>query len=455
MDQQTLWQSVLTELRLNLSGANYQTWFKGKTQIISLQENLVEIGCQSAFVRDWLEQRYYQQIKLSLDRLLEKNTSLVFSVSAASEKISVKKTSKPLPNTHLLFDEEGKSSLQERVTQANLNPNYTFENFIVGGSNELAHAVASSVAKKLGTPYNPYFIYGGVGVGKTHLMQAVGNRVLSLDSNKKVLYLTSERFTNDLIESIQSRKTPSFRNRYRNLDLLLIDDVQFIAGRESTQEEFFHTFNALHAAGKQIVLTSDQPPQAIRKLEERLRSRFEGGMMADIQTPTVDLREAILLSKCAQQGEHIGPEILRFIAQTCDGSVRDLEGCLVQLITRARVTNSPYSLNLAKQVLGQRFEKGKPLGSKKVLSTVAKYFEIKLTDLTGISRQEKFVAPRQIAMYLLRKDLMLPLERIAAELNRKDHTTVLHAVEKISRLVDNDSRMRSWLFDLRQQMDLG
>jgi len=452
MNQNILWESVLAELRLSLSGANYQTWFRGKTQILSVRESLVEIGCQSTFVKDWLEQRYYQQIKLSLERLLEKNIGLVFSVSPMVEKVPAKNKRRETSGETPLFDEGKSKSLQERLTQANLNPAYTFDTFIVGNSNELAAAVAGAISKKLGTPYNPYFIYGGVGVGKTHLMQAIGNQVLATEPEKKVLYLSSERFTNELIESIQTRRTVGFRSRYRSLDLLLIDDVQFIAGRESTQEEFFHTFNALHAAGKQIVLTSDRPPQEIKRLEERLRSRFEGGMLADIQDPDIDLREAILLSKCRRQGEAIDREIVRYLAKNCFGSVRDLEGCLVRLITRAKMSGQGYSLNLAKQVIGYRLEGKRPLLPKKVVGLVASYFDIKVADLKGDSRQSRFVLPRQVTMYLLRKELKLPLEKIADELNRKDHTTALHAVDKISKAVETGGNVASWLRDLRAQL---
>ena len=452
MHENLLWETVLAELRLNLSGANYQTWFKGKTDIVSVKDSLVEIGCHNAYVRDWLEQRYYQQIKLSLDRLLETDTSLLFSVvTLKSETVGKAKPSRPLAETSL-FELGEKNLLTERQNQAGLNPSFTFENFVVGSSNQLAQAVALAITANLGKEFNPLFLHGGVGVGKTHLMQAIGNKLLTTNPDFKIAYCTSEKFTTYMIEEIQPRRTASFRARYRNLDLLLIDDIQFIAGRESTQEEFFHTFNHLYAVSKQIVLTSDRPPAEIKKLEERLKSRFEGGMIADIQNPEVDLREAILLSKARLQAQNIDSQIIRFIAEACSGSVRDLEGCLVRLITRAKMTGEAYSLDLAKKIVADRLLSKKPSDAKKVVSLVANFFDLKTADLKGSSRQAQFVLPRQLTMYLLRKDLQLGFEKIAAELGKKDHTTILYGVDKIEKAVENSTQVQSWVKQLRLQL---
>lgn len=451
MDQNLIWESVLSELRLALSNANFQTWFRGKTKILSVGETKVEIGCQNSFIRDWIEQRYYQQIKLSLDRILERDTHLLFSVEPSLATVPAK-TKPRSPGETPLFDGNDERVLREKVDQAGLNPNYVFENFIVGKSNQLAHAVALSIAENPGKNYNPFFIYGGVGVGKTHLMQAIGNAFLSKQKNAKILYCTSEVFTNELIESIQKRNTPYFRNRFRRIDLLLIDDIQFIAGRESTQEEFFHTFNALYSSGKQIVLTSDRPPSEIKKLEERLKSRFEGGMIADIQNPDIDLREAILTSKCELQGQMVPLEVLRYIAQSSYGSVRDLEGCLVRITTRSKISNEPISVELAKKVIGSVAVETKPASAKKVMELVANFFGIKVADLKSGNRQSRYVQPRQICMYLLRRDLGLPLERIAELLGKKDHTTVLHGVDKVEKNVVNSVQLSEWLRQIRSHL---
>jgi chromosomal replication initiator protein len=284
-------------------------------------------------------------------------------------------------------------------------------------------------------------------------MQAIGNAFLAKQKAAKILYCTSEVFTNELIESIQKRNTPYFRNRFRRIDLLLIDDIQFIAGRESTQEEFFHTFNALYSAGKQVVLTSDRPPSEIKKLEERLKSRFEGGMISDIQNPDIDLREAILTSKAAFQGQEVPVEVLRYIAQSCSGSVRDLEGCLVRITTRSKISNEAVTVELAKKVIGSSPVENRPASAKKVMDLVANFFGIKVSDLKSGNRQARFVQPRQICMYLLRKELGLPFERIAELLEKKDHTTILHGVDKVEKSVVNSEQLREWVRQLRNHLN--
>jgi len=456
MDKKTLWNSVLTELQLTLSSANFQTWFKGKTEISTWENNLIEIGCNSTYTRDWLEQRYQGQLKAILDRLTEKNNTLVFSVKkdlyvGVSSKKSTKNNSS---FTETLFsDQVNQDDFQIKITGSNLNPNYSFENFIVGPSNQLAFAVAKATAENPSKAYNPFFVYGGVGLGKTHLLHSIGQQTLKLHQKLKVFYCTSETFTNEMIEAIQNRRTKEFRNKYRGLDVLIIDDIQFIAGRETTQEEFFHTFNDLYANHKQIILSSDRPPSDIAKLEERLRSRFEGGMIADIQPPDVDMREAILLSKITRQGLNIPVEVIRYLAQSVSSSVRDLEGSLLRLVTQAKINNSSISLELAKGFIAQKQNRTNLKTSpKEVLEKICDYFNLRQTDIKSNRRLAKLVLPRQLAMYFLRKDLEMNFEHIANFLGKKDHTTVMYGVEKIEQNVEKSAKLRGLVEDIRSKL---
>lgn len=453
MDQKTLWKSALAELELALSDANFQTWFKGKTEIGSIEGEGIEIGCNSTYTKDWLEQRYLGQIKAILDRLTETNTRLVFTVSKDLKTFSQKSSEKAQSNNPLFSDEET-GKLQEKLEASKLNPNYTFDNFVVGSSNQLAFAVGKAISESPGKIYNPLFLYGGVGLGKTHLMHAIGKGAVNTNPKIKVLYSTSESFTNNMIEAIQTRSTKEFRNKYRTLDILIIDDIQFIAGRETTQEEFFHTFNELYGNGKQVIISSDRPPAAISKLEERLKSRFEGGMIADIQAPDLDMKEAILLSKVRQRGLDIPEEVLHYLAQNGSSSIRDLEGSLTRLVTQARINNTSLSVELAKSFIDQRqnrslTDKASP---KEILETICDYFNLRQADLKGSGRSAKFVLPRQITMYLLRKDLGLQYENIADLLGGRDHSTIMYGVEKIDNNVENSDKLRGLVADIRAKL---
>ncbi|HEY4695239.1 MAG TPA: chromosomal replication initiator protein DnaA [Candidatus Nanoarchaeia archaeon] len=452
MDEKTLWNSVLTELQLLLSGANYQTWFKGKTVILHQERGVIEIGCNSAYTKDWLEQRYHGQLKAILDRLTDTNNALIFSVSASLRNPPTKVTQNDSGEEALLFTNQSIDELYGKIEACGLNPKYTFESFVVGSSNQLAHAVAKAVAASPGKGYNPFFVYGGVGLGKTHLIQATGHEAVSKHQKLKVLYCTSENFTNNLIEAIQNRAMKEFRAKYRSLDVLIIDDIQFIAGRETTQEEFFHTFNELYAKGKQVILSSDRPPEAISKLEQRLKSRFEGGMIADIQPPDTDLREAILLSKIKRQNISIPAEVVHYLAQNASSSVRDLEGSLIRLVAQAKIGNNSLSLELAKSFFDKRSQGLVKARPKDVLEIICNYFDLRHTDLKSANRLAKFVFPRQIAMYLLRKDLGLQYALIAEVLNKKDHTTVIHGVEKITGVVEKSEKVRGLVEDIRSKL---
>lgn len=455
MNKNELWNSVLTELQLSISAANFQTWFKGRTEISDINENLITIGCSTAYVKDWLEQRYLGQLKAILDRLTEGSNSLTFVVSSSLRE-DVPKTAKKAPaqDTGSLFADEDFEKLSEKINRANLNPNYTFQNFIVGSSNQLAFAVAQAVAESPSNSYNPFLVYGGVGLGKTHLLQAIGHELLRRNPKTKVYYASSETFTNSLMEAIQQRRTKEFRQKFRNVDILVVDDIQFIAGRETTQEEFFHTFNDLYAKGAQVVLSSDREPSQIAKLEDRLKSRFVGGMIADVQPPDTDMREAILLSKIRRQNLSIPDEVVRYLANSVSTNVRDLEGSLLRLVTQAKFNNSDLSLEIAKSFIDQRSNRtlAAKVSPKQVVDIVCTYFNLRQSDLKGSSRQAKYVLPRQITMYLLRQDLGVQYEHIAKELGGRDHSTVMHGVEKIGSSVEKSDKVRGLVADIRAKL---
>lgn len=458
METKEIWTEVLEELKISVSDATFKTWLKGKTLLLKYADGIAQVGCNSEATKNWLENRYYTQIKKSLDKATHVDNALIFTITSfATEE---KPTKKPDQILTLFTDESRLTTppqeepVSTKTVSSNLNPNYTFSNFVVGNNNRLAYAVAQAISANPAKAYNPFFIYGGVGVGKTHLMQAIGHDI-NRNFNFKVLYCTSEAFTNEMIESIQEKRNSSFRNKYRGVDVLLIDDIQFIAGRETTQEEFFHTFNELHSKGKQIIMTSDRPPKDIAKLEARLRSRFEGGMIADIQAPDIDMRQAILLSKCRQQGISLPPEVITYLATNVISSVRDLEGSLIRVVTQAKINNQPLSLELVRAVIGgnqAQTTKPRGLNPKKLIEVICAYFEVKPTELKGASRQAQLVLPRQLAMYLLRIDFEMPLMRVADLLGRKDHTTIMHGVDKVKAIVEKDNHLREVIEDIRARL---
>lgn len=454
MDKKSLWNAVLTELQVSLSAATFQTWFRAKTSIVAFENGNVEIGCNSAYIKDWLEQRYHGQLKGIIDRLTESQNSLTFSVVKILEPQMVKAATKKVELTSNLFDEGDYQRVAEKLETSGLNPNYTFETFIVGGSNQLAYAASRAIADSPAKVYNPFFVYGGVGLGKTHLMQAVGQEAVIKNRKTKVLYCTSESFTNSMIEAIQNRTTKEFRNKYRGVDILIIDDIQFIAGRETTQEEFFHTFNDLYASGKQIILSSDRPPASIAKLEQRLRSRFEGGMIADIQAPDSDMREAILLSKIERQNLEIPAEVVHYLAQNVSSSVRDLEGSLLRLVALAKINQTNLSLELAKSFIDHKQNRvaGSKKNPKEIMEIICSFFNVKQNDIKGTSRLARYVLPRQITMYILRNDLSLQFENIAALLGGRDHTTIMHGVDKIETNVDKSEKLRGLVDEIRAKL---
>ncbi|NIM47403.1 MAG: chromosomal replication initiator protein DnaA [Candidatus Aenigmarchaeota archaeon] len=442
MDSNALWQSALGQLEVSISKANFTTWFKN-TSITSFYDDRVTVSVPNIFTKEWLENKYHKQIKEALKNVLGTEVLVEYKVGHVA----------PIKDDIL---KEPLVSMEEVPTSSpgSLNPKYTFNNFVVGGSNKLAYAACKSVSTKPDSAYNPLFIYGGVGLGKTHLMQAIGNEIIKKYPKKKVTYITSERFTNEFITAIGTRKTSNFKEKYRKVDVLLVDDMQFLAGKEGTQEEFFHTFNSLHQDNKQIVLTSDRPPKAIPTLEERLRSRFEWGMIADIQPPDLETRIAILQCKAQVKGYDIPLEIIDYIAKNIQQNIRELEGALNRIIAYCELNTTPPTLNIATSVLGSvlSYSKRKGINTKEILEKTAAFYDLTIEELKGVKRDKEIVVPRQITMYLMREETKLSYPKIARELGGRDHTTVIHACNKIEKEIDTNEIIRHEISLIKERL---
>lgn len=439
MNIKELWEAALGEIQLNISKANYQTWLKD-TFILDIKEGTVFIGVPSSFTKEWLENKYHKQILhalYGLDSKIKKIEYLVTTNKDSLKKIETKKTKRSsVISKSSVLDEQLEFNID---SETNLNPKYLFENFVVGTNNELANAAALAVVENLGKKYNPLFIYGGVGLGKTHLLQAIGNELKKEKKKLKILYASSEKFTDDLVNAIRNQKMTEFKKSFRNLDLLLIDDVQFIAGKDKTQEELFHTFNTLYGKNKQIVFTSDRPPKSIPSIEERLRSRFEGGMIADIGYPDFETRLAILKNKSQDVSHLIDSDVLKYISEAIPRNIRELEGALNRVIAHARLKNSPISLEETKKILSIILNKSnKYISPKEVIKKIVSFYDLKEDDVLGHSRKKELVKPRQIVMYLLREELRYSYTSIAEKLGNRDHTTVIHAYKKISSEIEKN-----------------
>ena len=434
MDPRELWKAALGEIQLNISKANFLTWFKD-TFIIEQKDNIVSIGVPSNFAKEWLENKYHKTILQALNHLNPNILKVEYIVSEGNhtlEKIKKARSSRKQTKPEPIIEEQLNFQELSIDPDTNLNPRYTFETFIVGSNNELAHAAALAVTENLGSKYNPLFIYGGVGLGKTHLLQAVGNKVRKENKKLKIKYASSEKFTDELVKAIGKQSMDTFKAAFRNIDVLLIDDVQFIAGKDKTQEELFHTFNNLYEKNKQIIFTSDRPPKAIPSIEERLRSRFEGGMIADIGYPDFETRLAILRAKAQIAGMIIDDKVLRYIAEAIPKNIRELEGALNRIIAHSRLKNAPLSLDDSKKVLAavvNNMHQYIPL--KDVVAKVASFYDLSQDDILNHSRKKELVKPRQVAMYLLREELKYSYTNIAEKLGHRDHTTVIHACKKI------------------------
>jgi chromosomal replication initiator protein len=450
MDAKQVWRAALGELQVSLSPANFETWLK-ETALIAVDDNRFRVAVPNGFAKDWLETRYRSLISQTLARVVGYSVQVDFEVQ---------------PTVGVPADDQAGQAQPERVRlepgrvggpeggSSSLNSRYTFRNFIVGSANRLAHAASLSVAERPGHAYNPLFLYGGVGLGKTHLMHAIGNQVIARFPRKRVVYATSEKFTNEFITSIQQGKIDEFRGRYRRIDILLIDDIQFIADKERTQEEFFHTFNAIHEDGKQIVLSSDRPPKLIVTLEERLRSRFEWGLIADLTAPDLETRIAILRAKAEDQSVPIGSDVLEFIARKVISNIRELEGALNRIVAYANMGGMPITIELAQAVLSNVLynPKRRMVTPERIVQAVSDYYSVELDALKGQKRDRAIVMPRQIAMYLMRAETDVSLLRIGQELGGRDHSTVLHACDKIDRETQENEELRRELAAVREMI---
>lgn len=452
MNENNLWQLVQDELKLTVSKPIFQTLLS-HTHLVSLENDVATLSCPNPYIQSLIENRYYSLLKSCLDKQTQKNNSLIFVIKAfPTEETTPKKTRQEEPQSSSLFNWQ--SERRESTEKIGLNLKYTFETFVVGNSNNFAHAAALQIVQNPGRSYNPFFIWGGVGVGKTHLMQAIGYSIWQKNSQAKVLYCSSEDFTNDLVLSLQKKTITEFKKKYREPDVLLVDDIQFISGKEFSQEEFFHTFNVLYLSGKQIVMTSDRRPEEISKIEERLTSRFMGGLTVDIQPPDFEMRVAILKAKCQEKGVDMEEQALTFLAQMVTSNIRELEGVFSQVLTQCLASGGTRpSLEFVKNFFGVRSkEKNKALSPKYILSTVAKHFNARTSDLLGSSRRQELVLPRQIVMYLLRVEIEVPLEKIGEILGGRDHTTIIHGVKKISQKFTVDSGLRHEIMLIKQAL---
>lgn len=439
IQNQQLWQAVLGRLELTISKPSFATWFKG-TAILEKAGDKVTIGVPNGFSKEWLKNKYHADIVKAVRSVSPEIREIQYQIISSGSTVTTAPTYSP--------SVAASSNARPTAPAINgLNPKYTFSTFIVGGGNELAAAACQAVAKKPGSSYNPLFLYGGVGLGKTHLMQAVGNEILNQKPNARVLYVTSERFTNEFVEAIEKGKIPAFKELYRNVDVLLVDDIQFIAGKERSQEEFFHTFNTLYQNNKQVVLSSDRLPKEIPAIEERLVSRFEWGMIADIQAPDYETRIAILNTKCREKNYEVPNDVLLYIAEVVQSNIRELEGALNRLVVFCELNNVRPTIEQAKSILAATTPKKKGITVKKLVESVASFYNVTTEDLIKQSRKKEFVKPRQVAMYLIRKQIESSFPSIGEFFGGRDHTTVMHAVEKIENLAKEKE-------SIRQEIDL-
>ncbi len=445
MEKEEIWQSVLAQIQLITSPANFATWFKG-TKISEFSNGKVVISVPNSFVKEWLQQKYNKTILKILKNLVEGVKEIDFQVEKSSVKILEKKVLQEAESENLL-------KYLEVDKKSNLNPRYTFDNFVVGSFNELAHAAAMAVVKNPGQVYNPLFIYGGVGLGKTHLLQAIGNEILKNNPKAKVKYVPAEKFISEVISAIQEHKIEKLKGEYQNFEVLIVDDIQLLSGKEKTQDEFFFIFNSLYEKNRQIVISCDRPPKAIPSLTERLRSRFEGGMIADISLPDYETRLAILRKKSEEKGVFFCEEILNYIASNITKNVRELEGALNILITYSRLNKKEPDLTIAKQLLKHIvFPPTKVSGIKKLIKVICEFYDISEKELFSNSRKKEYVKPRQIAMYLLRQEFKLSFPCIARKFGGKDHTTAIHAVKKVAKELKTSENLMEEIKEIKERL---
>ncbi|MFZ6026796.1 MAG: chromosomal replication initiator protein DnaA [Chloroflexota bacterium] len=432
------WQAALGQLQMEMPKSTFDTWVRDAA-LVTYEDGVFIIGVQNAYARDWLEGRLTSTIKRLLTGLMNRSIETRFVVWQSADEGETEPARIEEPAT-----------LPQTITNFTVNSRYTFENFVVGASNRLAHAAALAVAEKPAYAYNPLFLYGGVGLGKTHLLHAIG--AACTQRGQQVLYVSSEEFTNDLINAIRSHTTQAFREKYRQIDVLMVDDIQFIAGKESTQEEFFHTFNTLHGQNKQIVLSSDRPPKALVTLEERLRSRFEWGLAADIQPPDFETRLAILRSKAERSRSRMPDDMLEMIARRVQSNIRELEGALTRVMAFADLSGLPLTPKLVDSALADLLPQHQELQPDNVLRTVADVFGVAVERILSRERSQEVALPRQVVMYLLREEAQYSLPQIGETIGGRDHTTVMYACEKVADMLERDDRLRRQVIKVREQM---
>lgn len=445
MRAEQAWLAAVGQLQMEMPKASFDTWVRDAA-LAAYEDGQFVITVPNAYVRDWLEGRLSSTIKRLLSGIMSRTVAVRFIVSQNHpEPVEVEETTMQVEGTPSPIISP---SAPANPGSTNINGRYTFDNFVVGASNRLAHAASMAVAERPAQAYNPLFLYGGVGLGKTHLLHAIGNSCLQRGS--QVLYVSSEEFTNDLIGAIRSHTTQAFRDKYRLIDVLLIDDIQFIAGKESTQEEFFHTFNTLHGQDKQIVISSDRPPKALVTLEERLRSRFEWGLTADIQPPDFETRVAVLRSKAERVGYKLSNEMFELVARRVQSNIRELEGALTRVVAYANLSGLPVNSSLVDSALADMLPRRSDIEPKDVLRAVENVFGISVERLLGRDRSREVALPRQIAMFLLRQEANTSLPQIGEALGGRDHTTVMYACEKVADLLETDDRLRRQVLEVRE-----
>jgi chromosomal replication initiator protein len=456
MQENTLWQAVLGEIELSVSRGNFVTWFKN-TQLIKQKDEVVTIGVPNIFVKNQLERKFNDLIIALLEKNGAKPARVEYKIHTGimpKEKTSdeiLENASSSSPPTSV----KSRSSLSKssHSYRQGLNERYTFDNFVVGAGNELAHAACQAIAQNPGTKYNPLFIYGGVGIGKTHLIQAVGNNVLSTRPGSKIVYASTEQFVQEFVDAVRFKKnTSDFADFYRSADVLIVDDVQFLAGKERVQEEFFHTFNALYQANRQIIISSDKRPEDIPTLEDRLRSRFHQGMTIDMQTPDFETRCAILQTKASSAGVELLQPVVEYLASHVQSNIRELEGTLNQLLAFCDMRGTEPTLQIVTTMFESSRNRPKHINARQIIERTAKHFHISIDDILGPKRDKDIVVPRQVAMYMLRSELHLSFPKIAHELGRKDHTTAIHSVEKIEKEMSFESQIKQHVVELKERL---
>lgn len=454
MDAQlnNLWEQALNIIKGEISEISFNTWIKSCTPI-SISDNILKLSVPNEFTKGILDTRYKDLLIQALKIVTSRKFKIEFYLESDLEEEKENEEKLKEEKKENTNDVDGSIVVSDEMS-ATLNPKYTFQSFVIGNSNRFAHAASLAVAESPAKAYNPLFIYGGVGLGKTHLMHAIGHYILQENPKAKVVYVSSEKFTNELINAIKDDKNEEFRNKYRKVDVLLIDDIQFIAGKERTQEEFFHTFNALHEENKQIILSSDRPPKEIPTLEDRLRSRFEWGLIADIQPPDFETRMAILKKKADVEGLNVPNEVMVYIATKIKSNIRELEGALIRIIAYSSLTNRDVSVDLASEALKDIIsnKESAPVTVKTIQESVANYYNLRIEDLKSQRRTRNIAYPRQIAMYLSRKLTDMSLPKIGEEFGGRDHTTVIHAYEKISENLKTDEGLQSMINDITKKL---